>query len=212
MTRLIYIVDDDVAARAKARLCLNQHGYLTRIFGSGAEFLRETLSAEACIVLNVHLRAMNGLDVHRDLLRRGIDLPVIFLDGDVPLAVQAMQEGAVDFLKVPYLEDELLHAVERAFALADEGEHLHQFKAAAAARLRSLTPRGIQILQGLRAGMSNKTIARWLDLSPRTVESYRATMMVELGVRSLSQALRVAMDGDLAEIDPDTIQTALEAA
>lgn len=212
MAHLVYIVDDDAQARAKARLCLSRHGYITRIFETGAEFLEEAHNPQACIVLNVHLRAMNGLDVHRDLLRRGMALPVIFLDGDVPLAVQAMQEGAVDFLKVPYLEDELLHAVERAFALFEQGERLRQFKNAAAARLRALTPRGIQILQGLRAGMSNKTIARWLKLSPRTVESYRATMMAELGVRSLSQALRVAMDGDLAEIEPAVVRTSLQVA
>jgi two-component system response regulator FixJ len=145
--------------------------------------------------------AGGGLEIHRELLKQGLNSPVIFLDGDVPLAVRGMQQGAVDFLTMDYAPDELRCAVRRALALSEQGAALRSFKTEAAQRLKALTPRGVQILQGLRAGMDNKAIGRWLHLSPRTVEAYRAAMMIDLGASGLSEALRAAMDGDLPEID-----------
>lgn len=102
--------------------------------------------------------------------------------------------------------------MKRALALSEQGELLRRFKADAADRLESLTPRGVQILQGLRAGMDNKTMARWLHLSPRTVETYRADMMIDLGAHSLSEALRAAMDGDLPDIDDSALEVLHRAA
>ena len=121
--------------------------------------------------------------------------------GDVELAVRAMKAGAVDFLEKPYKAEELTEAVERAFERAEQTRESQAARTEAAAKLNALTPREREILQGLRAGMANKMIARWLDLSPRTVEVYRAKMMAKLGVTSLSQALRIALDGELEPID-----------
>lgn len=212
MTHLIHIVDDNAANRRKVDALLREAGYRTRLYQDGAELLRTAKLGPGCIILKVAMPGCDGLEVHRELLRRGLNSPVIFLDGDVPLAVRAIQQGAVDFLTMPFDEDELKSAVKRAFALSEQGKLLRRFKAEAAERLRALTPRGVQILQGLRAGMDNKTMARWLHLSPRTVEAYRAAMMVDLGVHSLSQALRIAMDGDLPDIDAEAPERSRRSA
>ncbi|HYI38901.1 MAG TPA: response regulator [Allosphingosinicella sp.] len=212
MTRLIHISDDVPATRLQLDRLLRQAGYRTRLYTNGREFLEADPLSPGCIILKVHMPALGGLEVHRELLKRGQNFPVIFLDGDVPLAVRAMQQGAVDFLKMPFEENELRFAVKRAFALSEQGDLLRRFKADAAERLQCLTPRDVQILQGLRAGMDNKAMARWLNLSPRTVEAYRSAMMIDLGADSLSEALRAAMDGDLSEIDDSAKKASLKAA
>jgi two-component system response regulator FixJ len=146
---------------------------------------------------------MDGFEVQAELTKRGISLPVIMLTGhgDVALAIRAMKRGAADFLEKPFDGEELVEAIERAMALAEQGQRVESIKAMAEAKLRSLTPRETQMLQGLQAGMANKVIARWIELSPRTVEVYRANMMAKIGAENLSQALRIAMDGGLQPID-----------
>lgn len=201
MAHLIHIVDDISDNRGQIDTLLREAGYRTRLYRDGGELLAAHPISSGCIILKVHAPVLGGFEIHRELLKRGQNLPVIFLDGDVRLAVRAMQQGAVDFLAMPFEEGELRAAVERASALVDQGEPLRRFKARAAQRLQALNPRGVQILQGLRAGMDNKAMARWLRLSPRTIEAYRAAMMVDLAADSLSDALRAAQDGDLAEID-----------
>lgn len=201
MAQTVHIVDDIPETRCQLDALLRQAGYRTKVYSDGRDLLGTDRISRGCIILKVHMPEIGGLEIHRELLKRGENSPVIFLDGDVPLAVRAMQQGAVDFLKIPYVANELKSAVKRALALSEQGEPLRRFKAGAAERLQGLTPRGVQILQGLRAGMDNKTMARWLELSPRTVEAYRATMMVDLDVDSLSEALRAALDGDLPQIN-----------
>jgi two-component system response regulator FixJ len=200
MTRTVYIVDNSSRARAACSFLLRGHGYQTRVFDGGPEFL-ESNPGEGCVVLKMHMPGMNGLQIHADMIAQGINLPVIILDGDVPQAVRAMQQGIVDFIPLPYDPVALVRAVERAFVLADDDEGRRQIKAAALERLVGLNARGVQLLQGVHAGMGNATMARWLDLSQRTVEAYRATMMAEIGATSVSQAVRIAIDGDLAPID-----------
>src|ERR1044072_1763918 len=176
MTRIIYIVDNVSSKRAETSFLLRGRGYETRVYDSGAEFL-DTNPVDGCVVLKMHMPGMNGLEVHGRMIARGITLPVIFLNGDVPLAVRAMQQGAVDFIAMSYTPDELVHAIERAFMWAENDQEIRHIRAVAMAKLTALTPRGVQVLQGLRAGMANKMIARWLDLSPRSVEAYRATLL-----------------------------------
>lgn len=200
MTRIIYIVDNVSADRAATSFRLREHGYETRVFESGEEFLASN-PADACVVLKMHMPSLNGLEIHDAMIARKIYLPVIFLNGDVPLAVRAMQQGAIDFIALPYDLDELVYAIERAFMLADKDEGIRNIRAAATVKLDSLSPRGVQILQGLHAGMSNSLIANWLKLSSRTVEAHRATMMGDMQAASVSQAIRIAIDGGLAPID-----------
>lgn len=200
MMRIMHIIDNSSKNRAKISFLLRNHGYETRLYDSGADFLDST-PADGCVVLKMHMPDMDGLEVHGRMMARGMTLPVIILDGDVPLAVRAMQQGAVDFISMPFTPGELLHAIERAFMLADNDKDFRQIKASAVAKLGVLSPRGVQVLQGLQAGMINTTIARWLELSPRTIEAYRATMMADIGASSVSQAVRIAIDGGLVSID-----------
>jgi two-component system response regulator FixJ len=208
--RLVHIVDDDSEVRGGTSFMLRQQGYDTQIYAGGPEFLKQRKLDHGCVLLDVNMPEMDGFEVLAELVRRGIDLPIIILTGhgDIPLAVRAMKRGAVDFLEQPYETGYLTEAIERAFALADRSQEAREAKAEAVAKLKMLTPRESQILQGLRAGMPNKTIARWLALSPRTVEAYRANMMVRIGVTRMSSALRIAIDGGLPAIEAGKEQDA----
>jgi two-component system response regulator FixJ len=203
MERLVHIVDDDSHVRAAISYMLRRHGFETEIYASGPEFLEQGRLDRGSVLLDLKMPGMDGLEVLAELARRGFDLPVIILTGhgDIALAVDAMKGGAVDFLEQPQRTGELIAAIERAFALGDQNREEREARLEAAAKLKSMPPRETQILQGLRAGMSNKMIARWLELSPRTVEAYRAKMMARLGVTRISAALRIAMDGGLAAIE-----------
>lgn len=208
MRRLVHIVDDDSEVRAATSFMLRQQGYETQIYADGPEFLNQRRLDRGCVLLDLHMPEMDGFEVLARLARRDVDLPVIILTGhgDIPLAVRAMKRGAVDFLEQPYETHRLTGAIERAFALADETRETRQARMEAVAKLKTLTPRESQVLQGLRAGMPNKVIARWLALSPRTVEAYRANMMVRIGVTGMSNALRIAIDGGLPAIEAGTVQ------
>jgi two-component system sensor kinase FixL len=200
---LIHIVDDDSQVRAATGYLLASHGFATETHEGGAEFLGAARPERGCVLLDLRMPAMDGHDVQRELVRRGWALPVIVMSahGDLLAAVEAMKLGAVDFLPKPPGEEALLAAVRRGIEAFDRGADRRQAKAAAAARLERLSPREIQILQGLLAGLSNKAIARRLGLSPRTVEMHRANMMGDLGLSSLPEALRLAIDAELAPLD-----------
>jgi two-component system response regulator FixJ len=208
MRRLVHIVDDDSEVRAATSFMLRQQGYETQIYAGGLEFLQQRKLDRGCVLLDLHMPGMDGFEVLAKIVRRDVDLPVIILTGhgDIPLAVRAMKRGAVDFLEQPYHFQRLTGAIERAFALAEASRETRQARMEAAAKLKTLTPRESQVLQGLRAGMPNKVIARWLALSPRTVEAYRANMMVRIGVTGMSNVLRVAIDGGLPAIDVGRVQ------
>jgi two-component system response regulator FixJ len=206
--RLVHIIDDDSEVRAATSFMLRQQGYETQIYSGGPEFLRQKKLDRGCVLLDLRMPEMEGLEVLARLSRRDIDLPVIILTGhgDISLAVGAMKRGAVDFLEKPYDSHQLTGAIARAFALADQSRESRRTRTDAIAKLKTLTPRESQVLQGLRAGMPNKAIARWLALSPRTVEAYRANMMVRIGVTGMSNALRIAMDGGLPTIESEKAQ------
>lgn len=204
----VHIVDDDSEVRAATSFMLRQQGYETQIYGSGPELLQRSGLDRGCVLLDLRMPGMDGFGVLAELGTRDIDLPVIIVTGhgDIPIAVGAMKRGAVDFLEKPYDSDHLVVAIERALAMADESRETRQARMEAVAKLATLTPRESQVLQGLRAGMPNKAIARWLALSPRTVEAYRANMMARIGVTGMSNALRIAVDGGLPAIETGKAQ------
>lgn len=209
LPRAVYIVDSDSRMRAATSFLLRGKGYETRVYDGGAEFL-ETHPVDGCVVVvKMYMRGLSGLEVQSRTIARGMTLPFIFLDGDVPLAVRAMRQGAVDVISLPYEPEVLIEAIEQAFHLADKDREKRHARAAAAARLDALSPRGLQVLQGLQAGMVNGEIARWLDLSPRTVEAHRAAMMVDIAATSLSQALHIAFEGGLVQLDTCVEDSAL---
>jgi two-component system response regulator FixJ len=202
----IFVVDDDVAVRRATCWALQAAGYEAQDYDSGETFLREADIAEpGCAVLDLNMPGLSGIDVLRRLRERASPLRIIMLTGygDVPTAVRAIQAGAADFIEKPYDPDALMAAIDRAME-APEANVVQMPPAdrrgdAARERLRQLSPRQRQVLQGLVAGHPNKIIAQDLGVSPRTVEMHRADMMDRLGVANLSEALRLAYDAGMAD-------------
>ncbi|MCX8477651.1 MAG: response regulator FixJ [Sphingomonas sp.] len=199
--QLIHIVDDEDSVRKSASFLLRTSGFETRLYSSGTAFLREAEHApQGCILLDIRMPEMDGLEVQRELNARGVTMPVIVLTGhgDIGTAVQAMKAGAVDFLEKPFEKEQLLDAIATAFARIGSDDHSGAARRDAKVRIDALSPREQDVLRGLVRGHPNKTIAYDLGISPRTIEVHRANLMGKLKARSLSEALKVAFAAGLA--------------
>jgi two-component system response regulator FixJ len=199
--RVAYVVDDEAPVRRSLALLLRSAGFAVRDFASGDAFLAESASLPfGCVLLDLRMPGMDGITVQQELAMRGVRLPVVVVTahGDVSLAVQAMKAGASDFIEKPYGDDTIIAAAEAALGRGDEERARARDAAHAAERIGSLTPRELDVLHGLVAGRQNKMIAHDLGLSPRTVELHRANLMSKLGVRSLSEAVRMALAAGVA--------------
>lgn len=197
--RLVHIIDDEDSVRNSIGFMLQTAGYSVRTWPSGVAFLRELRNVEpGCILLDIRMPEMDGLQVQHQLNERGVTMPVIVLTGhgDVTIAVKAMRNGAFDFLEKPFEADQLLSAIENGFERANEANSATRTDAART-QLASLSAREREVLDGLAAGFPNKTIAYDLGISPRTVEVHRANLMQKLGARSLSEALRVTFTAEM---------------
>ncbi|HEX2804313.1 MAG TPA: response regulator FixJ [Sphingomicrobium sp.] len=193
--RLIHLVDDDEAIRRSAGFMLKTSGFRVSTYDSGNALLKEAASLDpGCILLDIRMPGMDGLEVQQALKKRGVTLPVVIMTGhgDVTLAVQAMKAGAVDFIEKPFEKAVLLGAIDQAFERLARSTAAKERAKDAQVRLQALTPREREVLDGLAQGLPNKTIAYDLGISPRTVEIHRANLMTKLEVRSLSEALRIA--------------------
>jgi two-component system response regulator FixJ len=193
--RLVHLVDDDEAIRRSVGFMLKTSGFHVRTYESGVELLKAAPNLESgCVLLDIRMPAMDGLEVQAALRDKGVTLPVIIMTGhgDVSLAVQAMKAGAVDFIEKPFEKAVLLSAIEHGVERLKKSAANLDRADEAAVRLQALTPREREVLDGLAKGLPNKTIAYDLGISPRTVEIHRANVMSKLGVRSLSEALRIA--------------------
>ena len=191
----VYLVDDDEAIRRSTSFMLRSSGYAVKTFGTGTELLEKVSELEeGCILLDVRMPEIGGLEVQKALRQRGVAYPVVVMTGhgDVSVAVQAMKAGAVDFIEKPFEKSLLLEAIEEGLALLRQASGNLSRREEAKARLRALTPRELDVLRGLVRGHPNKTIAYDLEISPRTVEVHRANLMQKLEVASLSEALRIA--------------------
>lgn len=198
--RLIHIVDDEDSIRRSAGFMLKTSGFAVETWTSGVEFLKNVKNAEpGCILLDVRMPEMDGLEVQQALAERGVAMPVVVLTGhgDISIAVRAMKAGAVDFIEKPFEKAVLISAIETAFARLDDTEGRASRSAEAAVLVAGLTAREQDVLKGLAHGLPNKTIAYDLGISPRTVEVHRANLMTKLNVRSLSEALRIAFAAGL---------------
>jgi RNA polymerase sigma factor (sigma-70 family) len=193
----IYIVDDDEAVRNSLRFLLKSVGHACQTLASANEFL-ETYQPQhpGCLILDVRMPGMSGLELQQQLNLRGAIIPVIFITGhgDVPMAVEAMQHGAADFLQKPFRDQDLLDRIQRAL----ERDARNRAALAQHERIRasfdSLTPREREVLELLTRGKSNKVMAAELGVSQRTVEIHRARVMDKTGAASLAQLVRMAMD------------------
>lgn len=200
--RLVHLVDDDAAIRRSVSFVLKTSGFDVRTYESGVIFLKEVRHVDpGCILLDIRMPEKDGLEVQRDLNAIGINLPVVMLTGhgDVTAAVQAMKEGAVDFLEKPSDKADLLRAVNAAFARLERSADAMETGSEAQVRIAALTPREREVLAGLAQGLPNKTIAYDLGISPRTVEVHRANVMTKLGVRTFPDALRIAFAAGLGK-------------
>ncbi len=201
-SKLVHIVDDEESMRRSTGYALKTTGYAVATWASGTEFLKQVRHAEqGCILLDVRMPDIDGLEVQQVLAARGVTMPVVIMTGhgDITIAVQAMKAGAVDFLEKPFEKSALLNAVEAAFERIAKADDAAIKAQDAATLLAALTPRERDVLEGLAQGLPNKTIAYDLGISPRTVEVHRANLMAKLDVRSLSDALRIAFAAGLGQ-------------
>ncbi len=201
----VYIVEDDEAVRESLQLMLESVGYKTKTFANANAFLDQHHSDMAgCLVLDIRMPGINGMELQRKLNERNSMLPVIFVTGhgDVPMAVEAMQQGALDFVQKPYREQELLEKIERAFAMDKTNRESLQQRQSIATRLQSLTPRELDVLRLMVEGKANKVIAIDLDISQRTVEIHRARVMEKIEANSLAHLVRMVMAADPGLLQP----------
>jgi two-component system response regulator FixJ len=191
---IVHVVDDDEAVRQSLAFLLGSAGLAVRLYDSAAAFLAGLSEVRTgCLITDIRMPGMTGLELLNALNARGCGLPTIVITGhgDVPLAVQAMKAGAVDFIEKPFDQETLLGAVHAALDRGGLGASAEE--PIVAARLASLSARERQVLEGLIAGHSNKTIAHNLSISPRTVEVYRANLMTKMEAKSLSELIRMAV-------------------
>lgn len=198
--KLVHIVDDEDSIRRSVGFMLKTSGYAVETWTSGEAFLKEVKNAEhGCILLDVRMPEIDGLQVQRTLAERGVTMPIVIMTGhgDVSIAIRAMKAGAVDFLEKPFEKSALIGAIEESFERIAKATDASARAIDAGKILAALTPRERDVLEGLAKGLPNKTIAYDLDISPRTVEVHRANLMAKLDVRSLSDALRIAFAAGL---------------
>lgn len=193
----VHVVDDDAAMRESIAFLLASYGLVARLYAGPGELLARFNDLEpGCIVTDVRMPEMSGLELVAELKRRDCAHPIIVLTGhaDVAMAVQAMKEGVVDFLEKPFLDDALLRAVRVALGEAEGKAGRERERAMLAERVAQLTTREREVFQAVAAGDSNKVVAQKLGISPRTVEIYRANVMTKMQASSLSDLVRMAIE------------------
>jgi len=194
----VYVIDDDAAMRDSLDFLLGSAGFIVRLFDSAAVFLNALPElAFGAVVTDIRMPDIDGIELLRRLNSSpdARKLPVIVMTGhgDVPLAVEAMKLGALDFLEKPFEDERLIGTIETALSQNESGATTEAVAADMSARVASLTQRERQVMQGLVGGQSNKVIAREYDISPRTVEVYRANVMTKMQAASLSELVRFAI-------------------
>jgi len=193
---VVHLIDDDEGVRQSLAFLLATAGHAVRVYESAPAFLETVADHQpGCIISDVRMPVMDGLELQRRLRLLGVQSPMIIMTGhaDVPLAVEAMKLGAVDFIEKPFDEERLLSAIAIALARQSKDERLEVEVAQIESRLKSLSGRERDVLAGVLAGHANKTIAFDLGLSPRTVEVHRANVMTKMAAMNLSELVRMAV-------------------
>ncbi len=196
-TPIVYIVDDDDAVRSSLRLLMKSVGIQAQVAASAQDFLAQFDAEQpGCLVLDVRMPGMSGLELQQQLNLQGAMLPVIFITGhgDIPMAVEAMQHGAFDFLPKPFRDQDLIDRVQRALQADAANRGKLKQKDAIRMRFESLTPREREVLELVTKGKANKVMAGDLGVSQRTVEIHRARVMEKMEARSLAELVRMTME------------------
>jgi two-component system, LuxR family, response regulator FixJ len=196
LPQTVFVVDDDDAVRNSLKLLLKSAGLHAEVFGSAPEFLAKYDAAHpGCLVLDVRMPGMSGLEMQHELNIRGATIPVIFITGhgDIPMAVEAMQHGAFDFLQKPFRDQELLDRVQNALTRDAENRMRLRLTDRIRERLASLSPREREVLELVTQGKANKMVAGDLGVSQRTVEIHRAHVMQKMEAGSLAELVRMMM-------------------
>ncbi len=192
---IVFVIDDDASLREGIKSLLRSVGLEVELFGSAADFLKYKLpDAAACLVLDIRLPGVSGLDFQAELSQAGIHVPIIFITGhgDIPMTVRAMKAGAVEFLTKPFRDQDLLDAVQIALE-RDRGQRsLEKTLREVRAHFEALTPREQQVIGFVTAGLMNKQIAAELGVSEITVKVHRGNVMKKMGARSLADLVRMA--------------------
>lgn len=194
---IIHVIDDDDAMRHSVAFLLDVQGFESRLHDSASAFLAFTEGQVVdCVITDVRMPDMTGLELVRKLKADGVNAPVIVMTGhgDIGLAVEAMKAGVIDFIEKPFANEALLSAVQEALRRAPDRDVA---RLDAERRLEALSPRERDVLAGVVAGKVNKVIAHELEISPRTVEIYRANLMSKTGARNFSELMRIALSAGL---------------
>ena len=197
----VYVVDDDESARESLEFLLDVAGIRVRSFASADAFLEASPPLPgACIVTDVRMPGLGGLELTERVKERDATVPVVVITGhaDVPLAIQAMKAGAADFIEKPFDDEAILSAIRKALQRRSENDVLASEQSEVRERLASLSTRESEVVEGLVAGKANKVIAFDLDISPRTVEVYRANAMMKMQAKTLSDLVRMVTIAKLA--------------
>ena len=192
----VYVVEDDEAVRDSLELLLKSDGKAVRTYKNANAFLKDYSDDMAgCIVLDIRMPGMDGMELQKKLNEKHSLLPIIFVTGhgDVPMAVDAMKEGAVDFIQKPYREEALLEKIESALEKDLEQRKTLGEKQEIVRRIKTLTPRESEIMDRMIAGQANKVIAIELEISQRTVEIHRSRVMHKMGTHSLAHLVRMVL-------------------
>ena len=199
MDKTVFIIDDDASVRDSLGLMLSLRGYRTTLFSSGPSFLGALADDwRGCLIIDIRMPMMSGLELQRELLQRNCTLPVIVITGhgDVASAREAFRAEAIDFLEKPLNEGRLLEAIEEAFACQDLRAAARSQKADFARRVEDLTPREREVMELVVAGQHNREIASQLGISPRTVEVHKARMMAKLDADNIPQLVRICLEAN----------------
>lgn len=199
MADLVHVVDDDAAMRKSLAFLLEINDFEVRLYPSALELLAALPLERGCILTDIRMPGMTGLELVRRLKAEQCDCPVIAMTGhgDVALAVEAMKAGVVDFIEKPFADAALVEAIRAALAASASPSVPRDARQAAAARLEALSPRERDVLVGVIEGKLNKVIAYELEISPRTVEIYRANLMTKTGARNMAELMRLALSAGL---------------
>jgi len=202
-TPTVFVVDDDDAVRTSLRLLLKSMGLSSQAMASAAAFLDAYQSSQpGCLVLDVRMPGMSGLELQQQLNLRGATIPVIFISGhgDIPMAVDAMHHGAFDFLQKPFCDEDLIDRVQRALDKNAETRVALREHERIRERLNSLTPWEREVLALITHGKPNRVMAQELGASQRTVEIHRTRVMEKSGATSLAHLVRMVMDQESAKV------------